>query len=501
MKNLTLFTSLLIVASFIFACEGKQESKKTIVIEEKTAYVNSPLDSLFKKLRPPIQKFTIVANKPNILTLKKGTKIIIPANSFIDNKGEYVTDVTMEVIEANEQSDYILGNLNSLSNGQPLASGGMFFISATSNGTPLALHENSRLYLNVETNADMVNKKIYEGNYVGSKINWISSKVQNDFYIIPAELIYPDDWLMHVDKVYFSLGKRNNGTIVSTMEIRNRLRLTDDLGMYLIAKDNIEWDQEYDTTVYNIYTSNPDKNLYQMDSMVVDFLQGVLEKEGDKLTYSRWLIYFIEAFKNLEGQKLTKPIDFDTYGIDFEKETALQDLQNKHNLDISLASRLVSLYSQRKSLIEELTKHRQGQLDRLNTRLTYTYAISALGWNNIDKLFYEKNAIETDPVIHPYIVGIKNLDYVYVSLNFKQNGILLPGNKVGEKYKFTDGFTKKVKVPYYENGYYIALTYKNGQAYFGSMPANFSKTEIIELELLPVSDEQLKEKINQLSKN
>ncbi|GAB2819919.1 hypothetical protein GCM10027043_20660 [Ferruginibacter profundus] len=104
-------------------------------------------------------------------TLKtpKGAIIKIPAHAFISgNAGK----VQLELKEAYTLQDIITAGLKTESDGNPLQSGGMFYINATANGKALELLK--PIKISIPTNAYDDNMELFKGEVeTDSSINWV----------------------------------------------------------------------------------------------------------------------------------------------------------------------------------------------------------------------------------------------------------------------------------------------------------------------------------------
>ena len=95
--------------------------------------------TLVSKNKKP-QVFTFPANRVIEFTAAEGTKIKIPANSFIYGTGDAPTgDITIAITEFYSMLDIIKQNLTTTANGQVLESAGMINIEASRNNNALQL--------------------------------------------------------------------------------------------------------------------------------------------------------------------------------------------------------------------------------------------------------------------------------------------------------------------------------------------------------------------------
>jgi hypothetical protein len=131
------------------------------------------LDSLST---PDYQVFTLNTKGDTTITGKKGTKIVIPRNSFIRRDSTPVHEVEFCVEEYYEISEMVLKGLVTLSNNRVLETGGMIHIKATSEGGPVYLSKGS--YLDVYFKKSDSGRLFmpFQGILDNKKeINWIES--------------------------------------------------------------------------------------------------------------------------------------------------------------------------------------------------------------------------------------------------------------------------------------------------------------------------------------
>jgi len=164
-------TVIVIIAIILGLSSCQNEEKKNI--EEERDYIFS---EIFSDSQLKSQYFEIKANRDTSLTSENGTIIKIYSNSFeINDSLEIADQIKIEIKEAYEPFDFVLGNLTTLSNTQLLVSGGMIYINATSNGQALSLKENSEIGFIVPTDSLDEQMMIYNGERDSTNlINWDS---------------------------------------------------------------------------------------------------------------------------------------------------------------------------------------------------------------------------------------------------------------------------------------------------------------------------------------
>lgn len=106
------------------------------VIETIKMSLNDP----FKSTMTTSQFFDIKGNQDNVIEGEKGTIIIMPKGCFKDENGDIITaEIKIELTEALAQSDMLLSNLNTTSNGHLMETDGMIYFNAKANGKQLVI--------------------------------------------------------------------------------------------------------------------------------------------------------------------------------------------------------------------------------------------------------------------------------------------------------------------------------------------------------------------------
>ncbi len=114
------------------------------------------LKTFLSELNNPSQFYTVNTSKDTTITCKEGTQLYIKAHSFTQLNKELVTgNVQLEVREAYSYTDMIANNLHTVSNGNLLESGGMIYLNAKQDNTPLDIN----IYNPIQVEMPTSNKK------------------------------------------------------------------------------------------------------------------------------------------------------------------------------------------------------------------------------------------------------------------------------------------------------------------------------------------------------
>ena len=182
--------------------DGKQKNRRVEIIikyKDKIEIVKSnPIDTIKKKVEKiepikipttngDLQVFTSSPKKEIVIKGKKGSVITFSKNSFVDKNGKLVTtDVNIELIEIYTKSDMINHNIQTISNGKLLETGGMVYINVTSQNSKVKLDKNSYYQIEFPTKNKKDDMGIFHGDTTNHNINWqqASSNFRSDMAYI-----------------------------------------------------------------------------------------------------------------------------------------------------------------------------------------------------------------------------------------------------------------------------------------------------------------------------
>jgi hypothetical protein len=518
---------LTIILAILSSCSNpkKNGTNDKVVIEERITIPHTKSEKLFNQLRPESQKFQINASSDNIIISKNGTQVFVPKNSFINADGELVTGkVDIELIEVLSVADFIRTNLQTVSNGQPLQSEGMFYIDAKSGEQQITLSTDKKLQIELPKliktwSASEI--RIFSGKYdtVGN-INWIESgKIENSLITLPLDLFDYQTWISHnferiprnegytisnsfdleTDQVIDSTTFKQNylkNTFIATREFEERFP-------YII---NTEWvigcyTSYYstkvkrgrmikDSTISKIYLANLDKDLWYCDSLAYSYIKTWEKKVDFHNTFYTKVDAnnVIQLFKRFYEQRLTNVIRFPT-DIDLSKINAREELIKK-GLKEAEVDEIMGAYTRQKEIITARRNKETSQRISANC-----FAVAKLGWINCDQFYNEPTANEAN-----ILASVKNLvNYEFVTLTLVINGrrIALNGT-LGDNFKYT--FTGKsqpyTRLPIGEKATIIGISYKDNQPYLGIKEIIITEKGNYDINLQASSTQEIKTKLN-----
>lgn len=180
MKKMLLIS---VIAGFIAGCQ-KEFSYST------TSASYESLNQFFDRNQKLSQTFSANCSNNILLQTAHGTKITFQSNSFLTMNDQPVSgDVSIEVKDILTPSEMILNRTLTVSNGQPIESGGEFFIKATKNGQELKLAPGYHMQIKLPTlGVSMNNMKVFNGQTdnanTGSKVNWVLNSNPGNVVIV-----------------------------------------------------------------------------------------------------------------------------------------------------------------------------------------------------------------------------------------------------------------------------------------------------------------------------
>jgi hypothetical protein len=132
MKTNILSAALFVTAmATLFACKKEENTKPN--------YVKA--DEFWSSHAIPVQSFSGNAATGFSIIGAKGTKVIFPANAFVDGNGNIVSgSVTVTLKEVLSKKDVILSGVMTEANGQLLESGGELLVKAKKDGADLMIN-------------------------------------------------------------------------------------------------------------------------------------------------------------------------------------------------------------------------------------------------------------------------------------------------------------------------------------------------------------------------
>ncbi|HVA99537.1 MAG TPA: hypothetical protein VNG53_11640, partial [Bacteroidia bacterium] len=391
----------------------------------------------------PSSYYVINTDSQNIIHSAKNTMIYIPNDCFVLPNGKlYKGKVKIELKEAYNLADIVLGGLSTTSDGKFLTTGGMVYINATgSNGEQLKMQKNQRIHIEIPTDSKDARMQKYSG--IGMKnggINWKQSgKLDKTLFSIPVkyldfdgkidgETLKQGDWTntqifkgdTNYSESFYDLptkapiiaknatndiiSSKYDNTYIHTREFTSRFNeiINDFYCLSLFVPKPLNPKSQvakYDSLVklvLKVYENNINKPFGYADSIVYTIAlhtwetDSLMHKYG-KGTYDDYYYSVRYAcnrtstvFKNYYSEHLGEVEKFN-FGVNLSLPSAYNELLKKR-MSPEKAKKVLRNYKIRQGIIEELALEIKKNKNATNAQNSVFYAINVtkLGWENVD---------------------------------------------------------------------------------------------------------------------
>lgn len=155
---------------------GKALNRRVAIITD-LIYYDSFSEIVKQQEELSQEQFVINPFEPNVVELAKGTIIEIPANVFCFEDGtEPTSGIIVSCIEAYDYADMIRFNLQTVSDGRMLETGGMLKITASVGERPLQLKPNKMLDVTMPTQKYKEGMQVFVSESNEGNMNWKATK-------------------------------------------------------------------------------------------------------------------------------------------------------------------------------------------------------------------------------------------------------------------------------------------------------------------------------------
>jgi mono/diheme cytochrome c family protein len=358
-------------------------------------------NSLLKKSNLLTQFFTVNTNKDTVLLTANGALISIPAGA-LSNGGS--STAQLEIKEAYSMEQIIMAGLTTQSNGQPLSSGGMIYISAAS-GQSLKITK--AIAVKIPTPSIDNKMQLFKGDTdANGNINWV--RPDNLPANAQAEAFDNGKMLfMNNCAACHYIGKDGTGPDLAHINIRT----PDKKLLYEYTRNNVAvmLHSNSEFPYYRCLLANRNKtamNLFpDLTDKMLDDLYGYIENQS--------------SIRHL-------PVPKD------EVQPCIDSCETYRSLKYQLEEQKGKLSQEKIKMVVENVVAAIASADTVgppvkvspsnNESLYYQFNVEAFGWYNIDILLKDANAVESSLMIR--LTG-----------TFKQNinvYLLIPSAKVYE---------------------------------------------------------------------
>lgn len=487
-------SALLLFLTFAISC-SENAPKQTEAIE-----------NVFTTQNLPTQFFDIINENDTFITGKKGTKISIPENSFIDKNGNAVKGkISFELKEALTLADMVMGNLTTLSNGKILQTGGMIYTNATSNGENIFIASNKALQISVPTNNKNDSMLLFEGevNPENQSINWVN----------PKDIIEKNKPTVVSKTISRPIFDEHKNKEVPLLEVPKKpIEYSDDterlLSIDFETNEMFPELQQYQNVKFRV----SEKSCYNPDDANKTWYDVKLEKTNEEGIY-KVIFKGVDKGKMIEQSYFVSPA---YQGNDYKKALAVYEQkfkqyekkkkeinEEKERLErkaeklaneakkAAFEAEKIALENEKKALqnaadlIKSKEKKRNSKginLYSIDENVNYIFQQKMLGWANIDR-FYKDKRIESINQVITIDEDFKK-DNVYMILLFAQQNVLIRGyEKKDGTYGFSHNDAEPTNLPVGEEAIILATTYRNNIPYFAFQKIMVAPKQNINLSL------------------
>jgi hypothetical protein len=383
-----------------------------------------------EKLQKNYNAFTIEGTEGGVLEYESGSKVIVPANAFVDENGEALSgEIEIRFKEYHDFVDFFIAGIpmkyDSAGTNQ-LVSAGMIDIQAFQNGTPVAL--NKPLDIELASTIDYNPAHTYNIYKLDTeKRNWVYDGVDVIEPVLSGDLktqmdkILSDnevqDDLMNVSNQIAAIRaeqsaelakieqtlplpekplkpeQANPENFVTNFEFTDIAKADEKLNEQIEKYGSLLWEVSKEQAVEFEIAYNP----------AADWEDVKLEKTGNGLSYKITLINAIEGGKNLDlivnpvltGQDYQNALaEFDAQMKAFgeaQEERAAALNARKAELALQMQERLAELEAKKQSYENKLANYRQKGYQRLlteemtNQKIINKFQVTSLGIWNCDR--------------------------------------------------------------------------------------------------------------------
>lgn len=437
----------------------------------KDEYGNLPkalIDSL-ETIGQRVQHIKIYPARDTVIGGSQGTRVYIAANSLLDAQGRSVTSpVTLHLKEHYSVADFVLGNLQTVHDNDILQTQGMIYVSATTaDGASLRIDKTKPFRIEFPVKERIDGTKIFTGKRdEEGNMNWGAIQEPSKYLIT-----YPIRWIS-----YFRNEQIGSGG--EMMISPNYYGITRDStkGLFYYYGDIDKFENTFLATrefrerflngphkeLLRIYIDNLDKNLWEADSLVAQYLiQDSVRREKEE------------------------------WGFEFDKEREKELIEWRSEIR-EYAHRMIERYKgfarQKLTNTDPVKRVIDTTYTEINRAFTSFDALD-FGWVNVDR-FYNDPKAETIKLI-----ATTNEAAYMVYLIFPERNIILSGIQHNKQYWFTkkeDGYNK---LPKGEKAILVAIGMVDNEVHFADQEIVIGKNEIETLTLKKTSSKEIKAKL------
>ncbi|MDC9722478.1 MAG: hypothetical protein PSN34_06855 [Urechidicola sp.] len=537
-----IFVLLILITSFYLFNQSISEPSPKITSTD-----------LFNNTIVKSQFFDINPKKDTIVIGQQGTKIVIPENAFLDSDGNIVSEnIEFELSEAFKIEDMILSNLTTSSNGKLLETDGMIFTNATSSGKNLTINKKSPLYIEIPTQKRKSNMMLYDGvrDSLGN-MNWINPK-KFEQYLIPIDLelldFLPDGFKTvaknYLDYYQLNSDKKDIDSLYYNLPLKGKTPylFIENLGggitgegTYGVNPSSIETikSKEFNNTfiatkefeerlnfihktcenyILDLYINNLKKNLWEIDSLVIESYKEQLVPEIDSMYWKRnyggyeidVMLYdtigyvdfwFVKKFREFKNQRLTNVEHKNPYINQLKEFYNKQLLKNQKRAD-KLCK--IAITKENESAIRKEYNSIKKEREKV-TMQSYGFVQDEFGWKNIDRGTVPKtwNYQQIEIIIENDL----QFDQVHTYVLYEDIKSMVKLSSINKRiFTINEDFGSALPVGKNSKIHAVSIAYKEDLTYYSSksITTNLENNSInnLSLELSKIDNQTLKKRLS-----
>jgi len=467
--NKTVFSIL--VALLLFGCSENKTAETVEIVNQEYGDIATELIDSLQLISGVNQEFKIDNSKSNTLVGDKGTILIIPENSITEPNGDGVNGkITIELKENFTIQDFITSNLQTIHNDRILESKGMIYFSATdANGNELKIADDTSIRIQIPQKDLNNDPDIFLGvRDIDGLINWQQKEEPTKSLVpYPIKFISKNKFPTECADFY--------GITTDTIKYKyyNYYGNLYDFENTLLATN--EFNYRYQSScwdkVVKIYIDNLDKNLWEIDEMVVDFL---VKDSIERVEY-----YLNNPPPKVNGNEVTK--------TQWDAHNSL--LKSSKESSHRYINWFKDLAAQKLTKVDTTKLIDTSKLGDLNTAMI-SYDAMKFGWVNVD-FFYE------DPKAVPVkLIAKTNQKAPLINLIINGRNVILNGSEHSvNEYWFTKNDDGYNKLPKGEKATIIAIGLNETELQFGEKEIVIGESEIENIKMTAISGNELKIKL------
>ena len=483
--------------------DNRTPNPKVNTTPEIEDYGPYPLMGIFARTSQESQWFSVNNKEGQLIEGAQGTRVYIPADCFVDPNGKPVDGtIALELKEVYTGKDFLLSNLPTQRDGDPLVSGGSIFLEARNGPEVLQVANDKQIFIepNTPANVDTRNMQLYAGNMTRpGEVNWSAQGTKREA-LIPLSL-----QAMQLEELYLSpeeIDMKVNSGEATKKQLNAWNRAVQDASSAaysdswvhtreFLVRMIIAHDFDYDAEIIETYTEESDSALVRADRIVAQKLRD----RGDE--------QLARVYDTFAAEGLGYAEKFRTYGIDFDAPDAREKLAKK-KFDDAEIDRLMRVYDIQQVYEQEVElavaqwkKRNEGLREMIakDNRQWKSivpsrgqYQLQQTGWANLNKPLPTANNVKLQ-VSHTGDLPQSALNTYMV---FQGMPSMIKAENTGnDQVRFE-------KVPKNVEGWIVSMGFQNAQPYFGYKRVKPGKDAEQRVVIRKTSMEALRKKLNDI---